>query len=75
MKRRTWILVIGPARVQDAGKTEHGRRYHLTAPHGIATLDIYSDAWVSERELRFLGNCWFRDTFAAEVRLLAKARA
>jgi hypothetical protein len=74
--RRTWILVIGPAEVEDTGVGPTGlRRYLLTAPHGIGTLQISCGEWVSEAELRFLGGCWFRDTFAAEVRLRAKQAA
>lgn len=73
MTGRTWILVIGPATIEDHGPTPQGRQWHLIAPHSIGTLNIFCDEWVSERELRFLGGCWFRDMFAAQVRKAAKA--
>ncbi len=75
MSRRTWILVIGPPTIEDQGLTPNGRRWLLSAPHGIGTLAVFADSWASEHELRTLGTCWFRDAFANEVRRVSRAPA
>lgn len=75
MRRRTWLVIIGPAVVKHYGRGSEGNRYLLTAPHGVATLQIGTgDEVVTPDELQYLAVCWFRDEFAGQIRRRAPAR-